>query len=234
MTADNCSRFFLNSDQKKSELIFKMPDTWWSRPAEYAWASGFAAADDIALDAASGIEHPLKFYLLDHCRESHANDLDERILSHTAIKKAIVDTFGREIAESLPERYLSDVQFSQGSLTEMPYPDQYFDKIYCISVLEHLSDRFNRWFWLLPFRRFIPGLSRLIEQSLREFKRVLKGDGSIILTFDYPSINLDYFRWLVKELGFEFSGPVDFSLPTDALFSEKHKLYCFRAVIRKK
>lgn len=67
-----------------------------------------------------------------------------------------------------------------------------FDRVFCISVLEHLHDFFTRHAgWRVPgFLRF--AFRRDIEQSLREFRRVLTEDGVIVLTFDHPNINLDY------------------------------------------
>lgn len=228
------SRFFLKSDTAKHEFLFKIPEVWWSRAYEYGWAGQFAEVDDVALDAACGLEHPLKFFLLDHCREIHACDRDEDILDTEQIKEAMVQAYGRETVEDFPQYYLHKVNFSCSDLATLPYASDYFDKIYCISVLEHLRDLFNKFFWLSPLKPLLRFRSRLIELALTEFKRVLKDDGHIVLTFDYPRINLRYFAYLVDNLGFQFSGPVDFTLPDEALYSPSHKLFCFRAVLRKK
>lgn len=228
------SRFFVASDYRNSDFIVEIPKVWWSRSYEYGWASQFVSPEDTTLDAACGLEHPLKFFLLDHCKESYACDHDERILNHSEIERAFLQAFGSEALEGFPKRYLQDVQFKQASLNKLPYPAKHFDKIYCISVLEHLSDWFNKYVWLLPLNKVLPFAPRMIEHSLFEFRRVLKDDGLIVLTFDYPRINLAYFKWLIENLGFEFAGPVHFSLPSDALYSKSHKLHCFRAVIRKK
>jgi len=63
---------------------------------------------------------------------------------------------------------------NNGSLTvdiadmrEMPYEDDTFDVIYCISVLEHTKD---------------------YDKIIQEFKRILKPGGTLIITFD---ISLD-------------------------------------------
>jgi len=214
-------------------FVFDIPQPWWSRPYEYAWASSFARPEDIALDAASGIEHPFKFFLLDQCRESYACDIDPRILDHQAILDAVSNAFGHEAEKSFADRYLYDVNYSHASLTELPYEDGYFDRIYCISVLEHLKDKFNKWPWLVPFRNMLPSVPHTIEQAMTEFKRTLKDDGLIVLTFDYPRINLGYFQRIVQDLGLEFAGSTDFNRPSNALYSEKNRLYCFRAVVRK-
>lgn len=57
--------------------------------------------------------------------------------------------------------------FSVADLTALPYPDQSFDAIYCVSVLEHIPAR---------------------ERVMKEFARVLKPEGKLIVSFD---ISLD-------------------------------------------
>ena len=233
MSGDYCSRFIAENDDYQKDFIFTLPDSWWSRQYEYAWASGFADPGDRALDAASGIEHPLKFYLLDRCRECYACDVDERIVSREAIKAALAEKIGEEAASSFPDRYFDKINYARASLEQLPYPDKFFDKIYCISVLEHLPDVFKKRPWTWPFRRFLPFVDRLVEASLAEFRRVLKDDGLIVLTFDYPRINLEYLKMLLPELGLEFHGPVDYLLPGNAVHSVVHRLHCFRTVLRK-
>jgi ubiquinone/menaquinone biosynthesis C-methylase UbiE len=59
------------------------------------------------------------------------------------------------------------VEFKTQNLGELDYEDFFFDIIYCISVLEH---------------------SKEINETIKQFKRVLKPRGLMILTFD---ISLD-------------------------------------------
>lgn len=224
------SRFVLESDPKSSHFIFELPPAWWSRPYEYRWASEFAEAGDVALDAVSGVPHPLKFFLVDHCAEVHAVDVDERITDDEAIRQEVKDTYGAELAG----HYLAGVEHCRASLTALPYPDGKFDKVYCISVLEHLRDPFNKWPWLLPLRRLLPFLTATIEDSLREFRRVLKDDGLMVVTFDHPRISLRYLLDLVGRLGLEFAGPSDFSRPPGTLRWGERGLNCVRVVLRKR
>ena len=58
------SRFFTFDDPKLNKVILKLPESWWSRPYEYAWAKSFVEQDHVVLDAACGVCHPFKFYLL--------------------------------------------------------------------------------------------------------------------------------------------------------------------------
>lgn len=227
------SRFFRIDDEKNKEFFFRLHPTWWSRFYEYVWAAKFAEGSDIALDAASGICHPLKFYLLDVCRKVHAVDYDPRILSSSSILEDVREVFGDEGVKKLDERYLKEINYACSTLEKMPYGDMSFDKIYCISVLEHLNDWFNKYRTLSCFPILHTILPRGLYVALREFKRVLKDDGIIVLTFDYPTINLRYFKKVIHELGLHFVGNVDFSMPSNPLYSKEKGLYCFRAVLRK-
>jgi len=51
---------------------------------------------------------------------------------------------------------------SKASATEIPYPSDYFDCVVCVSVLEHIRD---------------------IKCAVREIRRVVKEDGTIVLGF---------------------------------------------------
>lgn len=211
------SRFIVNTDEKDDHFIFTLPVTWNSRPYEYAWAKQFATPNDVVLDSACGICHPFKFYLADHCREVHACDLDNRILSKEAIYQDIVDVFGKRVAESLPAHYFDGVHYCRANLTYLPYSNQKFDTVFCISVLEHLEDP-------------------IMVQAFREFHRVLKDDGQLVLTFDYPLINLERLQQVLTEVGLQFSGDVSFEMPADVVYSDLYapRLFFFRALLKKK
>ncbi len=56
-----------------------------------------------------------------------------------------------------------NVKFTCSDIRNMPYEDNSFDIIYCISVLEHTKD---------------------YEKIIKEFKRLLKKEGRLIITFD--------------------------------------------------
>lgn len=209
------SRFITRRDHRLRRMLFDLPVPWWSRFYEYAWAQQFSQKGDIALDAACGLGHPFKFYLADHCREVHACDLDPRILSREAVLADMAETYGEQAMRGFPDRYLDRVRFAHASITDLPYPDGHFDKVYCISVLEHL-----------PATEF--------SATLREFARVLRDDGLIILTVDYPTVDLPYLAEAATAAGLEFAGPASCLKPDDAIWSEQYRLHVFRAVFRKR
>lgn len=206
------SRFITKSDAQIDSMIFKLRSTWWSRFYEYAWAASFTEPEATVLDAACGISHPFKFYLADNCADVYACDIDERILHPGAIIREITDDLGYEAAQSIYPGYFERIHFSQANLAQLPYSENMFDTIFCISVLEHLD---------LP----------TLQSALQEFNRILKQDGLIILTFDYPVINLNLLQTVIKQQGLSFYGAVDFTLPADAIAG--YGLNCFRAVLAK-
>lgn len=206
------SRFIKKSDPQIDSLIFKLKSTWWSRFYEYAWAASFAEPGATVLDAACGISHPLKFFLADKCANVYACDIDERILYSDSIIQEIVNDLGHEVAHSIHPGYFERIHFKQANLTQLPYSDSMFDTIFCISVLEHLN---------------LPSL----QSALMEFHRTLKKEGLIILTFDYPTIDLTLFQKVVQQQGLLFYGSVDLTHPADAISA--YGLNCFRAVLAK-
>ncbi|MBP1965707.1 hypothetical protein [Paenibacillus aceris] len=52
MASHSHSRFFKQSDPKEQDFVYPLPETWWSRPYEYAWCASFIESSDIILDAA--------------------------------------------------------------------------------------------------------------------------------------------------------------------------------------
>ncbi|HZK53657.1 MAG TPA: methyltransferase domain-containing protein [Desulfosporosinus sp.] len=212
------SRFITFDDPQINKVILELPQNWWSRPYEYAWASSFVDKDYVVLDAACGICHPFKFYLCNLCQNVYACDLDERLLSKKEIVKDMVIVFGQE-ALNFPLEYLDKPHLSMQDITETSYNEAMFDRIICISVLEHLTQE-------------------KVLKTLWEFKRLLKDEGLIVLTLDYPYLELETFNLMLKESGLTYVDKVVFELPgntlTTHLFPEfPGGLYSFRALLQK-
>lgn len=210
------SRYIRQSDPKTDTLIFPLHPAWWSRPYEYEWARQFARTNDVVLDAACGISHPFKFWLTDHCREVHACDWDERIMSEEAIRLDIKADFGEQTARSLPDSYLSRLHRAQANLAQLPYAAGQFDRVFCISVLEHLD-------------------TGTMLRAFREFARVLKPDGQLIATFDVPEMRPDLLETIMAVTGLTIEDKLNVEEPEDAISSDMYgaPIRCFRAVICK-
>ncbi len=207
------SRFVLTSDAKRDTVIVRLPSTWWSRPYEYQWAENFAGGSLDVLDAASGISHPFKFWLAGHCHLTYACDIDPRIIDWCAMQQEIKEDLGDDALQDLQMADRSRLRFDLASILDLPYGARVMDRIFCLSVLEHLSQG---------------------EQlrALKEFGRVMKPQGLVVLTFDYPAVNMAFLQYAIRVTGLKFAGPVDFSIPPGGLISPDGHLRCFRAVLR--
>ncbi|WP_405170965.1 class I SAM-dependent methyltransferase [Paenibacillus sp. FSL H8-0280] len=210
------SRYIRQSDPKTDTLVFPLHPAWWSRPYEYEWARRFVRPDDVVLDAACGISHPFKFWLAEHCREVHACDWDERILSEEAIRLDIVSDFGEQAAQDLPESTLVRLHRAQANLAQLPYESGKFDRVFCISVLEHLD-------------------TGTMLRAFREFARVLKPNGQLIATFDVPEMRPDLLETIMAVTGLTIEDKLNVKEPDDAIWSDMYgtPIRCFRAVICK-
>ena len=102
------------------------------------------------LDAGTGAGFILPA-LAARCREVDAVDLSP-IVKYTQ--------------EMLDKRGLHNVKLAQADLADLPYPDQTFDLIVCLSVIEHIPDP---------------------DATLKEMARVLEPNGVLIL--GYPLEN---------------------------------------------
>lgn len=202
------SRFFTKDDEKVNKVIFPIPKTWWSRFYEYAWAMKFCNKEDIALDAACGIEHPFKLYLSQNCKEVYAIDIDKRITSRNKINKRMRKKLG--IIDANIYKYRLNLM--HGDITSIPLPDKKFNKIFCISALEHLLDAGK-------------------IKALKEFHRILKDEGMLILTLDYPTTDFEIMKQFVEDSGFSFAGGINKSIPANAITGLG--LNCFRMVLVK-
>ncbi|MEN6350454.1 MAG: methyltransferase domain-containing protein [Syntrophomonas sp.] len=217
MSETRTSRFFTFDDPQLKTAILELPAIWWSRPYEYAWACSFAKNNHTVLDAGCGLCHPFKYYLCNLCSKVYACDLDERLLSKSEVLMDMLDVFGNDTLD-FPVSYLEQPILSIQDISKTSYGSAMFDRIFCISVLEHLPQE-------------------VLFKTLLEFKRILKKKGLMVITIDYPYLNLDTFNHMLKKAGLLYADQVDFQLPDNALTTDlfpEHPggLYSFRALIK--
>lgn len=181
------SKFLTYDDPKLSQMDdFIVPAIWWSRHHEYYFASQFLDKDDIILDAACGVDHPFKFYASHRVKKCYAIDVDPNI-------KNLTNT------DSLEFRCLNIVEIDK------EFQSETFDKIFCISVLEHIPN--------------------LALTALNNFKKLIKPNGTIVITIDYPCITPKNFVDIVNQAGLKYVGKVDYSIPENAITMDGLKAY---------
>ena len=76
------------------------------------------------------------------------------------------------VHRKLNKKYKVNVKFKQESADALSFPDNVFDRIFCISVLEHMENK-------------------VIDKSMKEMERVLKPGGLLLLTFDFHPFPTD-------------------------------------------
>jgi ubiquinone/menaquinone biosynthesis C-methylase UbiE len=100
---------------------------------------------------------------------------------------------------NLAKRYKTTIDFHVGDIAELPFEDERFDRVYSISVLEHMEQGQD-------------------EKAMKEMSRVLKPGGRLLVTVDFapnPMPRKSYtekdIHRLIKISGLELSGNYDYS-----------------------
>jgi len=182
------NRFFTTEDKKVDEVEgFKLPNTWWSRPYEYAFAMDFVVDGEVVLDVGCGIEHPFKNYLANKCK-TVGLDLDRRVL---------------EIKNSKVEFVVQNILSYK--------PDFKFDKIFIISTLEHTTD--------------------YLEEKLENLKNMLKEDGKIILTVDYPTLKPEKLIEYAKKVKLMPTSDFNDTINENALYHSSYNLNVYNLIL---
>ena len=173
-----------------SELILRSNQLWLSRCWEYPWAilNSAISPESRILDVGSGWGlFPL--YLAQ--QSNHIDSVDTNELQMKFLAPGLADILQVK------------VNYLVGDALDLPADNNTYDSVYCISVLEHLEE--ERESGVVINRH----TKRLDRAAIREFIRVIKPGGRVILTIDYAdrrssprSFDLAY----VKDLIAEFSG----------------------------
>jgi len=160
----------------------------WSRQWEYAYAlANLSNVKGRIVDAGSGFTF-FPFFLAERKNEVFCCDPDP----------SLGEVFRRAIALTGTK-----VDFRKAGIRALPYEDEFFDAVCCISVLEH-----------------VPAGGR----DLREFWRVLRPAGRLIITCDISlmgDLEMRYEDFALLLAGllelFEEVHPLDLSRPPDLL-----------------
>lgn len=168
------NRFLLKTDPV---INWNLPSDWWSRPYEYYFAMNTLCPTDHIIDAGCGGIHPFKYKAAKICSRVYAVDSSPELLEY---HKNI----------STPD----NLELKLGDITHLSEIMQgvKVDKVYCISVLEHIPEN--------------------LEKCLKEFHACIKSDGKIILTIDYPTLKPEILCRSVYDAGLVFEGEIDYGL----------------------
>ncbi len=171
----------------------------WSRRWEYPWAilNANLQAGMMVLDVGSG-GTPFPLYLGINGFECYATDpnLDKgksvqdwrrRLLSLLRIAIAWGCPPNRS---SLPVRYYPD------SIQELRFRDNFFNRVFCLSVMEHIPQPD----WIL---------------CMEQLARVVKPRGRLVLTFDMSAsdANARVYEHLIEACPLDLIGNVDYPVP---------------------
>lgn len=127
------------------------------------------------------------------------------------LKFALGDICKTHVCDIVQVPMSDKYEFAWANLCNLPYKDKTFTKVFCISVLEHMP----------PDE---------IELAVKEFKRVLKAKGKLVLTVDYPTCDLEHLYSALKDAGFKV-GKINDDM-TDAVYSDYfgRGLWCYNIV----
>ena len=143
------------------------------------------------------------------------------------MKNALAEIVGKVYAVDANDKLLEqqrpdNMEFVVSKMEHTPIPDKECDIVFCISVLEDIQDP---------------------APALKEFARILKDDGRIVITMDipydtdkpcprYPGMNMATFTKAVFDADLAFDGSVNLKR-NDAVHHEGWNLCVFRCVLKK-
>jgi 2-polyprenyl-3-methyl-5-hydroxy-6-metoxy-1,4-benzoquinol methylase len=168
----------------------------WSRRWEYPWA--ILAADLRpglrALDAGCGAS-PLLRWLASEWSGLSLYGVDKGPETHDATtwKVKLLQTLGYVPIEGFHPGLDHRIQLRQESITQMSFQNGFFDRVFCISVIEHLA---------LEER----------GQAMSEMARVLKPGGRLLVTVDLPPDDSRAAEGIVEASGLQLLGSLDYSV----------------------
>ncbi len=178
----------------------------WSRRWEYPWAVTNAQLRQgmRALDAGSG-GSPFPLYLAELGVECYATDpgLDHARPSDT-FRHRVTSWLGISTAwhlspSAVKRRMSAPVAYTGQSIQTMGFPDAFFHRVFCLSVIEHIPKA--DW-----------GL------CMKQLARIVKPGGRLLLTLDMstPDADARVYEQLLAACPLEPLGNVDYPVPITA------------------
>ena len=171
----------------------------WSREWEYPWAilNANLQAGMQVLDVGSG-GSPFPLYLGIKGFECYAADpsLDEGKPIQNW-RRRLVSLFGITIAAGLPvHRRSLPVRYCPDSILKLSFPAGFFDRVFCLSVVEHIPR--SEW-----------------DICMEQLARVVSPGGRLVLTIDMSAsdANAHVYKRLIAACPLDLIGNVDYPVP---------------------
>lgn len=180
---------------------YQIPEGWWSRRYEYAWAAQWSGFGETVVDMGYGyMQRPFKNYLCDHAEIVYGIDMKPSQESQ------------------LPNNF---VPLVEDITTATSLPDNSMDQVYCLSVLEDI-DHIDRA--LVEFKRVLtPG-------GLIVLTFDIPYDDSKPQHELYKGLNPRAFTAAVENAGLQFIGPMNWDRK-NALFNEEFNLCVYHCLL---
>ena len=160
------SRFITTNDTYTTKYgAVEIPTYWWSRPYEYSYALNVVKeffGNDIKNKICLDAASGL-FYNIDNVNKS---EYPLKFELAKIFQKVVCLDIDPDIKKL---RNKDNIEYFFGKMGDFTYP-QKFDCILCISVLEHCS--------------FLETI-----KTINNFAKLLKNNGCLVVTLDYPSVS---------------------------------------------
>jgi len=149
-----------------SEAVLHSTLPYPVRRTEYPWAVKNSKLDKSMkiLDVGSGVSL-FPIYLASKGHKVTSIDFDEILMNR--------------VSPDLVKWAGTNVNYALGNVTKLEFEDESFDRVFCISVLEHLEEEKIDG-KVVNYRK-----KNLDLKAIEEMLRVLKPNGLLILTFDW-------------------------------------------------
>jgi len=180
----------------------------WSREWEYPWAvlHGDVKKEHKILDCGCGGAPLLLYFIKESGCMGHGIDMHYGRKLNRELKSI---PQGDDYLIDLRHFYIDptllvgkNIAMQKGDISKINFPDGFFDRVFCISVIEHLDEE-------------------IAKKCMKEMVRVLKAGGRLLITMDHTNYQGNLLPWvegkyqtIIDWSGLKLDGESDFSVPS--------------------